>query len=95
MNFCAALQRQLHNAHPDWTWRVAENPDPSTSVIIFSQGRQVPGEVFVSVHDRDGAKLGELVVGGQAYCDALGAGKSDADFALELGARLLKEAALD
>ena len=72
-----------------------ENPDPSTSVIIFNNGQHVPGEVFVSVHDRDGAKLGESVVGGQSYCDALGAGKTEADFARQTGARLLKEAGLD
>jgi hypothetical protein len=95
MNFCAAFQRQLHNAHPDWTWRVAENPDPSTSVIILSQGQQIPGEVFVSVHDRDGAKLAEVVVGGQAYCNALAAGRSELDFARETGAKILKDAALE
>jgi hypothetical protein len=95
MNFCSALHCHLHNAFPDWMWRVSENPDPSTSVIILSQGQRIPGEVFVSVHDRDGAKLAEMVVGGQAYCDALGAGGSDADFARETGARLLQEAGLD
>ncbi len=89
MNFCAGLQETLSSLHPKWTWRVAENNGPSTSVIILAQGQAIPGEVVVSLGDERDQKLAETIVGGQAYCDFLNRGKSEIDFARDLAAKIL------
>ena len=94
MSFCSTLQRHLHSQFPQWTWRVAENANPSTSVIILSQGQTVPGEVLISLFDGAKVRRSECVVGGQAYCNFIKGGKTDADFAGHIGRKILSEAGL-
>jgi hypothetical protein len=88
MNFCSLLQENLAAHFPKWTWKVVENQNPSTSVIILSQGNMIPGEVIVSVTDAAGKALGAKVVGGQAYCDYIKSGRGESEFARELGGEM-------
>ena len=73
---------------------MVENDNPSTSVIILSQGQSVPGEVLVSVFDPENQKVAESIVGGQAYCNFIKVGRTDSDFAADLGRKILAESRL-
>lgn len=88
MNFCAMLQSQLAAAFPGRRWKVVENTNPGTSVIILAQGQHIPGEVIVTCSDPASAREKQQIVAGQAYCDYLQKGRTDAEFARVVGEQL-------
>lgn len=89
MNFCEMFQAQLAAAHPSRRWKVVENANPGTSVIILAQGQHIPGEVIVTCTDPERSREVQKIIAGQAYCDFLQSGRSDAEFARTTGDQLI------
>jgi len=88
MRFCGELQERLTRIFPGHRWLVAVNPNPDTSVIILSQGEEIPGEFTVTANSTSDDTSTTRIFRGQSFCDTLSAGGTMDDFARNAGATL-------